>query len=90
MTIKEFLLNTLLPTLESLGESKLEELLDQLSEKEGENFALDVIGTYNLFTRLSILAKKTKSKIDDGIIDTVIEALEATAEKHDIDLPTKD
>lgn len=88
MTFKEFLLNALLPTLETLGEPYLEQLLEKLNYADATEFTTDIQGTYSLFSRLDALAKTTTTPIDDGLTGTILDAIIAIAKEHNITLPT--
>lgn len=89
MTIKEFLLSALIPTLEAMGEPYLEQLLEKLNYADADEFTTDIQGSYSLFSRLDALAKTTKTPVDDGITETVLEAIVAVAKAHNIELPAQ-
>jgi hypothetical protein len=84
--MKELLANLLAGVLESVGESKLEDALQLLHDKHPEQWQVAVRGGYSLVTALQPFAASTANKIDDAVLKSLGEALQASATKNGITL----
>lgn len=82
----EFLLNALTGALESIGESKLIDILQDLHDSNEADYRATIAGGHALTVRLLPLIKKSKTKIDDAILTALDEAIKISAEANGIDL----
>lgn len=82
----EFLLNALTGALESVGESKLIDLLQDLHDSNQADYRATIAGGHALTLRLLPLVKRSKSKIDDAILTALDQAIKISAESNGIDL----
>jgi len=83
----DFLVNTLLPAFETLGESKLEQVLQADHDTDPTNYAADIVGLYATLSRLHPLVLKTATKVDDAIFDLLKTAVVNSAAANGIVLP---
>lgn len=77
--MKELLLNLLTGALESVGESKLKEVLSELHTKNPELYKAAIEGGRALVLALKPLVGSSKTKIDDAILSAIGDAIEASA-----------
>lgn len=84
--MKEVLLNLLSGALESIGESKLEEALQLLHDKNPEQWQAAVRGGHALVVALQPFVDGTTTKIDDAVLKSIGEALTVSATKNGITL----
>lgn len=77
--MKEFLLNLLSSSLETIGESKLVEVLQQLHDKNPGQYKVAILGGLQLVIALEPVVLGTGTKIDDAIIKALREAIETSA-----------
>lgn len=87
---QNFLLELLAGTLTEVGESKLVEVLQQLHDKDATEDKSDYVsvlqGGLSFTTGISKLTNKTKTKLDDALVNAIKEAIETSAKNNDIDL----
>lgn len=85
-----FILELLSGTLAELGESKLIEVLQELHDKDKTEDKSDyksvLLGGLSFATGISKLTSKTKTKIDDALVNAIKEAIETSAKANDIEL----
>lgn len=85
-----FLLELLAGSLAEVGESKLVEVLQELHDKDKTEDKSDyksvILGGLSFVTGISKLTSKTKSKLDDALVSSIKDAIEASAKANDIDL----
>lgn len=85
-----FLLELLAGSLAEVGESKLVEVLQELHDKDKTEDKSDyksvLLGGLSFVTGISKLTSKTKSKLDDALVSSIKDAIEASAKANDIDL----
>lgn len=86
--MKEILLALLATSLETIGESKLIELLNKEFAKDPERTTLVVKGAYPLAVLFVDAAGDSKTPIDDAIAKALKEAIEGFAGANGIELPT--
>lgn len=87
----ELLLNTLSPVLETVATTKLAELLDSLALKDPEAHKTVCVSLYPAIdVQLENLTTKSKTKIDDAMINGIKAAIELSAEAHNVELPNLD
>ena len=80
----EFLLGTLTGVLQTVGESKLEEILQDLHDSNLEDWQAAIEGGEALIKHLLPLVAKSKSKIDDAIVTALSEALQASKDANEV------
>jgi hypothetical protein len=83
----DFLINTLSSSLETIGESKLDELLQTLHDKHPDQYEAAIFGGVALVNALLPLTKTSATKIDDAIVQALDEALKASATANQLVLP---
>lgn len=76
--MKEFILNLLSSSFETIGESKLVEALQQLHDKNPRQYDVAVLGGLQLVLALEPFVLNTGSKIDDAFIKSIKEAIETS------------
>ncbi len=82
----EFLINTLSGALTTIGESKLEQVLQQLHDKNPAEYEAAIRGGHALVVALLPLTQKTGTKIDDAFINALEDALNVSAAANGITL----
>ncbi len=83
----EFLLGTLTGALQSIGESKLVDVLQQLHDKDAERYKAAILGGKALVVALAPLVDGTGTKIDDALLNALGDAIETSASNNGITLP---
>lgn len=87
MNIGEILLGALVPTITTIGQVKLVELLDQFHDKDPEHHKATCQSLWIGLTQLAVLVDKTKTNIDNAVVDALLGAIQQSANKYDIELP---
>ena len=82
----DFLINSLSGALETIGETKLEQVLQQLHDKNPVQYEAAVRGGHALVLALQPIVLKTGTKIDDAIVAALDEALTKSAANNGITL----
>lgn len=82
----EFLLGTLTGVLTTVGESKLEAILQDLHDSNEGDWKAAITGGNALITHLQPLVTKSKTGIDDAIVAAISEAIQASAAANGFDL----
>lgn len=77
--MKELLLNLLSSSLETIGESKLVEVLQKLHDKNPGQYKVAILGGLQLVLALEPVVLSTGTKIDDAIIKALKEAINTSA-----------
>lgn len=75
----DFLLNLFSAALETAGESKLMDLLQDLHDSNPADYVGAITGGHALVKHLVPLVAKSKNKIDDAIVTALDEAITASA-----------
>lgn len=87
MNIHELLVSTLMPVIKSVGKAQLKDIFAKWKEHNGPEVYVPALkGIHAGFKLLHEVALKTATKIDDGIVDTVTEAIEEFAAAEGIEL----
>ena len=87
----ELIINTFAPALEIVVATKLQEILDDLAAKEPEAHKTLVTSLYGpIDVHLEGLTARSKTKIDDAVVNGFKAAIEASAEAAGIELPNLD
>lgn len=85
--IEEIAVSFVLGAVKSVGQAEIGDLLDKFKElnppEDYENLLKGLHGNFSLLAKLAI---KTKTKVDDGLIDFVLQAIEDAAEENNIQL----
>lgn len=84
--MKEFLLNLLTSTLETIGESKLIEILQKLHDKNLAQYKAAIYGGQALCDALGGFVTGTTTKIDDAILGAIRDAIKVSAAANGIDI----
>jgi len=80
MSLKEVLVSAILPAIKQVGKTELKEVLSGIkAHNTVEIYTNTLKGLHSDFALLREAAIKTKSNIDDGIVDLVLEAVTETA-----------
>lgn len=78
--IKETIIEALMPVIKKAGEIELDNVLSSVKEHNSEELYRNTLKSiHSSFLLLKDAAVKTKTKIDDGIIDLVLETVEEKA-----------
>lgn len=79
--IKQMIIATVLPTIKAVGKIEMEDVLSGIKEHNTvEVYKNTLQGLHANFSLLKEAAVKTKSKLDDGIVDLVLEAVQESAD----------
>jgi len=85
--IQEILVRAVLPIVKAVGKVEMEHVLWGVKENNSmETYRNTLQGLHSDFSLLKEIALKSKTQIDDGIIDLVLEAVKETAEADGITL----
>ena len=85
--LHEILISSLLPIIKTVGIIEIKEVLAKFAEEEKPVSLSQFLKAMNSnFELLAEVAKKTKTKIDDGLIETILEAVRQFANENDIQL----
>lgn len=89
MDFKEILVSAALPMVKAVGKAELSELLETIQKNNTpEMYGNTLTAVYSSFSLLHEVAVKTKTKIDDGLIDFVLETVVEKAQEAGINLTT--
>ena len=85
-----FILELLSGTLAEIGESKLVEVLQELHDKDKTPGKTDyksaLLGGLSFTTGISKLVTKTKTKLDDALVNAIVSAIHESADNNNIEL----
>lgn len=84
--MKEVLLNIMAASLETLGEVKLIEALQLLYAKDKVRYEAALRGGYALCNALQPITEKSKTPIDNAILNSLKDAIEQSAAANGIEL----
>ena len=83
--IKEIIAAAVLPTIKVAGKIELENVLSGIKEHNTADIYKNTLqGLHSNFTLLKEASLKTKSSLDDGIVDLVLEAVQESADADGI------
>lgn len=85
----ELLLNTLAGGLETIGESKLVDVLQKLHDTNPTQYKAAIEGGHALVTSLTPIAAGTSTKIDDAILGAFSDAITASAAANGFSLASQ-
>lgn len=87
MSLGKAILEAFANKLEEIGESKLEEILQKVHDEDGaEEYKAAIYGGHVFVQKLKKFADKTKTKIDNAILDSIDESIHDSAAKNGIPL----
>jgi hypothetical protein len=75
----DFLVKTILPTIEKVGEGKLVDLLQKLHDADEEKYKAAVIAGHAFIKPLADYVGKTETDIDDGFVAAINDAITVSA-----------
>ena len=83
--IKEIIIASLLPATKQVGKEEMKEVLKNIRQNnEASVYKTTVLSLYANFSLLKRSAIKTKTNIDDGIIDIVLETIQEIADADNL------
>ncbi len=83
--IKKIIVDAVLPTIKAVGKIQMKNVLSGIKEHNStEIYRNTLIGLYANFSLLKEVASKSKTRIDDGIVDLVLEAVQESANNDGI------
>jgi len=78
--INEIIVSTVFPIVKAVGKAEMKEVLSGIKlHNTQEVYYMTLHGIYSDFCLLKEMAVKTKTMVDDGIVDLVLEAVQETA-----------
>jgi len=85
--MKETLIALLSASIESIGESKLIEVLQKLHDTDQAKYKSVLLGGYSFAVGMASLAEKSKTPLDDMVVNAVKDAIVTSAAANGIELP---
>ena len=83
--LKEIIVEAALPALKAVGKAEMEvALLGIKKNNTPEIYKTTLQGLYSNFSLLKEVTLKTRSRIDDGIVELVLQAVQESAEVEGI------
>lgn len=86
LNIGEILLGALSPALQSVVTDKMGVIFDKLYAHDPEGHTATLKSLYIGMGQVERLTDETKTKIDDAVVDAITAAIEASAEKYEVEL----
>lgn len=87
INIKEILANAAFPIIKAVGKAEVDQVLRNIkAHNTPEVYANALKAGHGFFALLDTAAVKTKTKLDDGMIDIFQQAIEEAAADDDITL----
>lgn len=80
----DFLFNAFSGALETVGESKLIEILQQLHDSNPDDYKAAIFGGHALTKHLVPIVTKSSTKIDDAILGAIQEAVKQSAANNGV------
>ena len=78
--VKEIIVATIIPMVKAVGKLEIIDVLSQIKAHNTPQLYHNTLqGLYSHFSLLKEVTVKTKTTIDDGIIDLILEAVTETA-----------
>jgi hypothetical protein len=79
--VREMLVEAVLPAIKAVGKVEMRSVLSGVKQhNRTEIYQNTLKGLYANFSLLKDVASKTNTRIDDGIVDLVLEAVKESAE----------
>lgn len=83
--IKEAIIEAILPIIKASGKAEINTILSSIkNHNKNEVYKNTLQGLYSSFSLMKEVADKTKTGIDDGIIDIILEVVTQKAKEDDI------
>jgi len=83
--IKEIIVEAVLPTIKIVGKIQMTNVLSGIKQHNSPEIYRNTLqGLYSNFSLLKEAASKSKTRIDDGIVDLVLEAVKESANSDGI------
>lgn len=83
--IKELIVKAILPAIKAIGKAEMEVVLSGIKEQNTPEIYRNTLqGLHSNFSLLKQAALKTRSRIDDGIPDLILEAVKENADADGI------
>ena len=83
--IKEVIVEAVLPTIKVVGKIQMTNVLSGIKQHNNQEIYRNTLqGLYSNFSLLKEAAVKSKTRIDDGIVDLVLEAVKESAKAEGI------
>lgn len=83
----EILVTAFLPAIKAVGKAELSSILEKIQEHNSvEVYENTLRSVHSSFSLLKEVAVKSKTKIDDGLIDMILESVEEAAEDDGVEL----
>lgn len=82
----DLIVNALLPTIEAVGESKIVDVLQKLHDSEPDKYKLVMEAGFAFITPLEKYTAGTTTKIDDGFVAAIKEAIVLSAANNGLQL----
>lgn len=87
LKIGDFFFNLFSTTIEALGETKLDEALQVLHDKDEVQYKAAIFGGLALTQALKPIVEKSNTKIDDTVLNAIHMALVASAAANAVEIP---
>lgn len=85
--LNEILVSAFIPAIKAVGKAELSSILEKIQDHNSvEVYTNTLRSIHSSFLLLKEVAVKSKTKIDDGLIDMVIESVEEAAEEDNVTL----
>jgi len=85
--IKEIIVEAVLPAIKAVGKVEMEGVLSGIKEHNTPEIYKNTLqGLHSDFSLLKEVAIKTKTRVDDGIVDLILEAVQESADADGIAL----
>lgn len=84
--LSDFLIKTLLPTIETVGEAKLVDVLQKLHDSKPDEYKAAIAAGQAFIKPLIEYVSKTDTTIDDGFVAVINESISLSAMKNGINL----
>ena len=84
------ILNILAGAFKEAGTEAVVTVLQKLHDSDPKNYKVALLGGYLLSTALEPVTDKTKTKIDDALIEGISNAVTVSAERNGVDLTVFD
>ena len=78
---KEIIIEAMMPAIKAIGKAEMQGVLSGIKEHNtADIYRTTLQGLHSNFALLKQAANKTKTRVDDGIIDLVLEAVKESAD----------
>lgn len=85
--IKKSLVSSILPIIKVVGKIEMEKVLSSFKERQSQEiYRNTLLAIHSNFVLLKEAAIRTSTRIDDGIIELILESVKETAKADGIEL----